>query len=345
MQQSINVLEYMRSITKADTHDFSQSFLSVWSQYWLIHYCGNIKNSTLSSYESAVKLHINRVLGEIRLNELTSEDVQLFINSLSMGVGIEEPMSPKSIRNIHGVLHKCLTVAVNARHMPENPANLTILPRVIKPDIQPLTLEQLQRFLTAIKGHNKELLFTCAVFTGLRQAELIGLTWDCINFDEGSIYVYRQLVKEKCKGGTYKFTTLKNNKSRKIYPAPFLMERLYAAKCTQRFPRSEFVFTNQKGTHYTHYAVYNSFIKVAKRIGLTNTRFHDLRHTYAVLSLQAGDDIKTLQENMGHHSAAFTLDVYGHCTDNMKRASACKMEQYVSQQFTTVITPNGDDNT
>lgn len=339
MNPKLNVLEYMLSITKSDTHDFSQSPLSQWAHHWLIQYCTNIKESTLSSYDTAVKLHINRVLGEIRLNELTSEDVQLFINSLSMGVGIDEPMSPKSVKNIHGVLHKCLTVAVSTKHLSENPANFIILPRVVRPDIQPLTLEQLQSFLTAIRGHSKELLFTVAVFTGLRQAELIGLTWDCIDFDAGSIYVYRQLVKEK---DGYQFTTLKNNKTRKLYPAPFLMKRLYDAKC--KHTGSTFVFTNSDGEHYTHAAVYNSFVKVARKIGLEHARFHDLRHTYAVLSLQAGDDVKTLQENMGHHSAAFTLDVYGHCTDDMKRASSCKMEQYVAAKFNKVILPSGNDN-
>lgn len=97
------------------------------------------------------------------------------------------------------------------------------------------------------------------------------------------------------------------------------------------------MFTNSSGEHFTHAAVYNSFVKVARKIGLEHARFHDLRHTYAVLSLQAGDDVKTLQENMGHHSAAFTLDVYGHCTDDMKRASSCKMEQYVLKKINTVI--------
>lgn len=340
MNPKMNVLEYMRSMTKANTHDFSQSFLSEWSQYWLVHYCGNIKGSTLTSYHTAVKLHINRVLGDIRMSELTSEDVQLFINSLSLGVGIDEPLSPKSVKNIHGVLHKCLTVAVSSKHIPENPANLTVLPRVVKPDIQPLTLDQLQSFLTAIRGHSKELLFTVAVFTGLRQAELIGLTWDCIDFDAGSIYVYRQLVKEK---DGYKFSTLKNNKTRKLYPASFLMKKLYAAKHECSLD-SEFVFINTNGTHYTHAAVYNSFVKIARKIGLEHARFHDLRHTYAVLSLQAGDDVKTLQDNMGHHSAAFTLDVYGHCVDEMKRASSCKMDQYVADKFNTVILPSGNDN-
>lgn len=68
-----------------------------------------------------------------------------------------------------------------------------------------------------------------------------------------------------------------------------------------------------------------------KRIGLPDTRFHDLRHSYAVASIQAGDDIKTVQENLGHHTAAFTLDVYGHVTGEMKRASANRMEAFIQR--------------
>jgi site-specific recombinase XerD len=55
----------------------------------------------------------------------------------------------------------------------------------------------------------------------------------------------------------------------------------------------------------------------------------DLRHSYAVAALQSGDDIKTVQENLGHHTAAFTLDVYGHVTDRMKQASADRMEGFI----------------
>jgi integrase len=64
-------------------------------------------------------------------------------------------------------------------------------------------------------------------------------------------------------------------------------------------------------------------------IGRPDARFHDLRHSYAVAALKNGDPIKTLQETLGHHSAAFTLDVYGHVTDQMKRESADRMEQFI----------------
>jgi integrase len=60
-------------------------------------------------------------------------------------------------------------------------------------------------------------------------------------------------------------------------------------------------------------------------------RFHDLRHSFAVACLQNGDDVKTVQENLGHATASFTLDVYGHVTDRMKQASAQRMEEYFSK--------------
>ncbi len=66
-----------------------------------------------------------------------------------------------------------------------------------------------------------------------------------------------------------------------------------------------------------------------EEIGTPTTRFHDLRHSYAVVSIKSGDDIKTVQENLGHATAAFTLDVYGHVTDQMKQASASRMEQFI----------------
>ena len=75
--------------------------------------------------------------------------------------------------------------------------------------------------------------------------------------------------------------------------------------------------------------MYLHFKSAAKEIGAPDARVHDLRHTYAVLSLQNGDDVKTVHENLGHASAAFTLDVYGHVSDNMKQYSAARMEEYI----------------
>ena len=84
------------------------------------------------------------------------------------------------------------------------------------------------------------------------------------------------------------------------------------------------------GHHLSCQTVYLHFKKIAAEVGCTKARFHDLRHSYAVASLQNGDDIKTVQENLGHHTAAFTLDVYGHVTQKMKRDSADRMQQFIN---------------
>ena len=94
---------------------------------------------------------------------------------------------------------------------------------------------------------------------------------------------------------------------------------------------SGFVFTNEVGNHLDFNLISKHFKKIAKAIGAPEARFHDLRHTYAVNSLRAGDDVKTVQENLGHSSAAFTLNVYAHVTEEMKKDRASRMEAFMEK--------------
>lgn len=135
-------------------------------------------------------------------------------------------------------------------------------------------------------------------------------------------------------------TSLKNDKPRIITPAQFVMKTLQEQRRLQAewrllagpaWQEGNFVFTNQLGGHLRKQTVYNRFKSIARSIGIPEARFHDLRHTYAVTSLQAGDDVKTVQENLGHHTAAFTLDVYGHVTDQMKKDSAARMDTFINR--------------
>ncbi|NLT16701.1 MAG: tyrosine-type recombinase/integrase [Clostridiales bacterium] len=90
-------------------------------------------------------------------------------------------------------------------------------------------------------------------------------------------------------------------------------------------------FTNELGGHIFPQTVLQRFKKIATQIGKPNARFHDLRHTYAVTSLQEGDDIKTVQSNLGHATASFTLDAYGHVSEKMKADSAARMEACIQK--------------
>lgn len=316
---TFDVLAYMRSLSPIPDGKYECATVADWTVCWLLHYCSGIKESTKMEYEKIVQQHINRVLGKVLLTELSHEDVQLFINSLNMGIGIDNKLSPKSIKNIHGTLHICLKVAVDFGYINANPADKIILPKKTTPEIVHLEPEILHDFFGAIKNHPKRLLFIVSIFTGMREGEIIAFTWDCVRFDTGDIYLYRQLS-QKNPEHEYRFTSLKNSRTRTIHPAPFVMSLLKERYNMIQPDKSDFVFKNVNGNHYTHAALYNAFQRVMKRLPYEqHVRFHDLRHTYAVLSLLAGDDIKTLQLNLGHYSAAFTLDVYGHRSNTLIR--------------------------
>ena len=98
--------------------------------------------------------------------------------------------------------------------------------------------------------------------------------------------------------------------------------------------KTALVFTTPEGNDITPTVLRYHFKKLVAAIGAPDCRVHDLRHTFAVLSLQNGDDIKTVQGNLGHATAAFTLDVYGHATEDMKKASADRMQRVFDQLAT-----------
>ena len=170
----------------------------------------------------------------------------------------------------------------------------------------------------------------------LTKAELLGLLWECVDFKRGVILIKQQLQRRE--GGERYFAPLKNNKTRTITPAPWVMQLLYSHRAKQAEQRMRYadvwedsglVFTDELGRSLPGNTVYKAFKAVAVSIGRPDARVHDLRHSYAVAAIRSGDDIKTVQGNMGHATAAFTLDVYGHVTEQMKQESAARMESYI----------------
>ena len=190
--------------------------------------------------------------------------------------------------------------------------------------------KQVHAFLSEISGNPLEPFYKLALFTEMRKAELIGLTWDCFNFDEGSIRVYRQIVYER-KKRIYYFSSVKNGKPRTIYPAPDVMKlvkRLYEKDASKKY-----VFHGLTGgEHLTPSQIQKSFEAIRRNLGMDEFRFHDLRHTYAVLCIKAGVDLKTLSAAMGHYSVAFTLDTYAFALTDMKEECAKRMQIFLNEQ-------------
>ncbi|MDR1473542.1 MAG: site-specific integrase [Lactobacillales bacterium] len=306
-----------------------------WMDIWLKEYLGAVKPFTVRSYSDHTKNHIKPCLGAVHLQKLTAPAVQKFYNEK-----LNSGLSPKTIKNLHGVLHSALKQAVLIGYLKSNPTEVCKLPRVEKKEIAVMSEDEMASLLDDIKGHKFENLYFVTLFTGMRQGEVIGLTWDCVDFKNGVILINKQLQKEKKVGGRYGLVSLKNDTFRKITPARAVMEVLVKQRKLQNEQhlkcgtiwnnKDNLVFTNELGEHLAHFTVWKHFKKIVRKLGIGHIRFHDMRHSYAVISLQSGDDVKTVQENLGHHTAAFTLDVYGGVTERMKEQSAKRMDNFIN---------------
>lgn len=314
----------------------SKLSVSEWLDIWQSEFLGDVKPRTVDSYKATVKLHIKPALGAIKLQALSAVDIQKLYNKLSKQ---DKPLSPKSIKNLHGVLHKALQQAVELGYLKYNPADACKLPHIEKAEIKPLDDESIARFIEAVKGHKYENVYLTTLFTGMREGEVIGLTWDCVDFKNGTICINKQLQKERAGTGQYNFISTKSGRVRTITPAPFVMSVLKAQRRKQFEERctaqdlwnndKDLVFTNELGGNLSAQTVYLHFKKIVNQIGLPDARFHDLRHTFATVSLENGDSIKTVQENLGHSTAVTTLNIYSHVTDKMRTESASKMERFI----------------
>lgn len=312
----------------------SKMKVSQWLDEWLASYTMNIKPATRSAYEEHIRVHIKPSLGDILLKQLSTRDIQqLYTNLLK-----ERELSPKTVRNIHGVLHRTLEQAKLLGYVRVNPADAAVTPRVEKKQVETLDAEDIGKFLAAIRGTKYEYPLFVAVFTGLRQGELLGLTWDCVDFEHGMLLINKQ--HNRVKGDTeFRFASLKNDKARVLTVADEVIDVLKLQKQRQESWAAalgngwenpdNLVFTTEFGRYINNKILYQNFKRIAKNLGKPDLRFHDLRHTYAVNSLRAGDDIKTVQENLGHATASFTLSTYAHATPGMKRESAKRMTAFI----------------
>ena len=305
-----------------------------WLDIWVAEYLNSVKPLTKHNYNKQVQKHLKPALGAARLETLDTHTIQRFYNSL-----IASGLSPKTVKNIHGILHCALQQAIACDYIYRNPADACKLPKVTKPEIKPLEPEEIARLLKEAEQDDYCNLFIVAMFTGMRQGELLGLAWECVDFKSGIITVKQQL---QCKDGNYFLETPKSGKNRTILPAPIVMDALRNQLQRQQKEQEQagsmwdnqfnLVFTDALGKYLVRRTVVKHFKKISQRAGISDdARFHDLRHSFAVSSLYAGDDIKTVQANLGHATAQFTLDVYGHVTQKMRQDSANRMQKFYEQ--------------
>ena len=344
-------------ITTNDYLEETNMTVGQWLDEWLRDFV-DVKASTWKRYELDCRIRFKPVLGKIKLKDLTALTLQKTYRQM-----LNQGLSPKSVVNAHGTLHEALKRAVKMGYIKRNVAEDVDLPKVRHQEMRPLKDAELVEFLAASADDRFADVYYVAVFTGMRQSELVGLTVDCLDFEKGTIRVYRQYVDTKQNDpvktatgkGTgkakriSKFTTTKNDKERIIEPAPQVMERLKEVLRKQMEMRRKagkewsnpdgFVFTNPDGSPINCHTLFNHFKSIVRGMGLEEVRFHDLRHTFATLSIQNGTDIKTVSSTLGHATVAFTMDKYGHVSNRMRLEAAQRMSRLISEMDATEKDP------
>ncbi len=166
--------------------------MAEWFDIWTRDYLGNVKESTKAQYDYQRRIHIVPDLGKTRLQKLTPPMIQRFYNNK-----LKSGLSAKSIKNLHGILHRSLNQAVLCQYLKVNPCLACQLPRVDRKEMSTITGDDLKAFLAEIRNKPFEDELYFAVFTGMREAEIVGLSWDCVDFDKQVIRVVKQLKRER----------------------------------------------------------------------------------------------------------------------------------------------------
>jgi integrase len=294
---------------------------------------GNVRSRTLSNYRLQVRRHIVPALGRIKLKALSPAHVQgLYRQKLDAG------LAPSSVRYVHAVLHRALKQALRWGLVPRNVAQAVDIPKLVSEEVEALSPEEARAFLDAARGDRLEALYVVAITVGLRRGELLGLRWTDLDLGEAgtpTLRVGRQLQRMR-DGSGLKFVPPKGGKGRTVRLPPLTVEALRAHRARQAeqklkagplYQDEGLVFATEVGTPLEPSNIdRRSFKPLLKKAGLSDIRFHDLRHTCATVLLSRGVNPKFVQELLGHADIKLTLGTYSHFLPSMGDQTANAME-------------------
>lgn len=329
--------------------------LDDWFDVWLnVHKKKSIKESTQVRYFDFYQRYIKKRLGRQKIANITPLALEHLFQNMA-----DKDYSTKTIRDVYNILNSMFKYAIHNRLIAFNPCAGVCLPKTKTKEIRVLTLEEQREVMIHAKGRVYENLILVALGTGMRGGELLGLTWDDVDFRRREISINKTLVhiKDRQTGKyTFKYQTPKTKNGIRKIP---MQESVYSALKRQHIqlkrmqmessdwvPLSSFenlVFVGKNGKPITEHTfqvalnvVEKSINKERQRVSSKNgTPFtpiphfypHALRHTFATRCFEAGIDAKVVQGYLGHYSISITLDLYTHVTNDKAKTEMNKLEE------------------
>ncbi len=326
----------------------SRITLIEWLNTWLDAYCRNeVRESTLVNYEIYAEKHIAPTIGNIQLCNLNPVILQRFYNDKKRNGKLhgEGGLSPKTIKNMHDMLHRALAQAVKLDMILKNPADSITLPKIIKKERRFLTVEEQQQLQRGLKEDVMGTAILLDLYTGMRQGELLGLMWKNVHLDCDSPYLRVTQTLNRLKN----YGEFKGRKTvmeigypktphsiRNIPLLPEIAEKLRVYREMQEKYMYEhdiipngFVFTSSTGNWIDPKNFQRDFKLTLKRCGIREINVHGIRHTFATRALESGMSVKTLSKILGHANVGFTLDTYAHVTDELMQDEMTNLQGFL----------------
>lgn len=322
-----------------------------WLYYWLNEIVKpEVKPASYDFYENYIRIHIVPELGALQLSKITTELLDQFYNRKKQekkrqnGPGT---LSKKSVSDIRKVIGMALKKAVAKKKIPFDPNQYTEPIGKEDPEIEYLTPEEIADFLEKISDDYFYPAYVTALGTGLRVGELAALQWKHIDLSGGFLRVEQSAARIKthqAEGPKEKVIIQepKTRKSIRKIPLPLdVIKTLKAYQARQRelkgnvidISGEEFIFTWPSGEMVTPSYLSKHFKRLTRKHKLTkNIHFHCLRHSYASMLLANGEELKIVQENLGHSDIRITSNIYTHVMDEMKVKSARKLDGFTKKK-------------
>lgn len=279
---------------------------------WLNSIQMSVKKSTYANYDGLIRRHIDPVLGQIPLNKIDSDTIQVYVNKKLQSGRIDGKgsLSVKTVRDIAGVLKRSLASAGIIIHIK--------LPKYSLPKLRVLTRDEQLALITTAKGakNTTGLGVMISLFTGIRIGELCSLKWSDISLDEGVIRINKTLQRiHNCgQGGKSKtlinIDTPKSGCSVREIPLPgFLL--FHMAQLKKHTQDEDYILSGNRQYVEPRLCQYR-FKRLIKKAGIDDINYHALRHTFATRCVELGIDVKTISELLGHSNVNITLNRYVH---------------------------------
>ena len=343
------VVEKMQELRKKRDDNYYIENKNITLEEWLKEWMRVYKKPYISprTYQGYVEKSktILEHLGNMQLQKIELYHLQKFISDLQ-NIG----KSPKSLRHYYSILKMCFDDAIMCRHISLNPTRNLKLPSMRRKELNIMTKEEQLVFEGFMKKYRMGTAYIVLVNTGLRAGELSGLTWKDVDFENKALYVRRGMQKITTYDDEFnkvkrerKVTDVKTENSYRVVPMLDKVVRIIQeykkkvqteqeelAELGEGFKEDDFIFKTKCNHPITSEYLRKTCQEICKSNNFRKVGIHELRHTFATRSIEAGIDLRVLQEILGHASYSTTADIYVHILGQVKLSQMNRLEDYLT---------------